>query len=1389
VKASPAAPIQAADSRPARLGLACLIVLGLVAFLGIGAPPASAVDTCPNEVFRTGPSAKLPDCRAYELVSPRYTGGLPIGFSNGPINEMPSPGDIELISPSNADVLFQTESGSLTGYPGTGDIDRYRAKRTAEGWETELVGVRGDQVADVSRPGAASPDHDYFFAAAAGPTPSLWQPWIGQSKVEMLRTPSGFEPLARGSLGDDPGFEPGLEEYNAGKMITENATHVFFVSKKHLEPLAAPEGRATLYDRTPGGPTKVVSLLPGNQPSTEEARWLGATEDGSEVAFELGGSGQTDWGGSPIFVRRNGNTQEAVQPYGIDGIVVGKELTCIGEPGTATISYQWLRDGSPIGGATSAGYTVAASDAGAVVQCQVTASNGEGKSIKTSITRLVEPYQETETPEVRQLDGALIGPSGNASAVGTQLTCIGTDFHVTGATYAFRWFRDGTEIAGQSANTYTPPEADVGHSLQCRKAVSNGDGAAVVYSNSVSITLPYPQASSGPAIANSTDPGDALEAGDELSCSSGTWSGSPSFVYQWLRDGAEIAGATANTYTVAAEDEGKTLQCRVNATNAAGAAQAISSRMFFSSGLTAQTHPFLETFGSAAQPSFSYATSVAVDQSSGDLLVVDPEAGTISRFKPDGTPDNFSALGTNVISETPEGAIRFPSAEERRRSSVQVAVDNSGTATNGDIYVATGTQEESRIDIFASSGAFLGKLDEYKEGAGADGSLLHFSERACGVAVAPNGDVYASDSGGFVHKYVPSANPPTAADNSANFSYPEACTLAAGIGPTAGFVFVDSYGGGEGELAKLDGSTGAIKYAISSGVRTVSVDPSSGHVYALTGSQLTEFDASGAASASSVSTTELNGRGVAIRGSNTHVFVAAQASANVSVYGPAVAFAPEPPEQLSSGGVSGSPQVGSSLFCEAGSWSGRPTFSYQWLRNGTEIPGATDSSYALTTEDLAKVVQCRLTATNAIGGVVALGGSSHANYVIRAVPSASASMPAQSLTYAGIYNGHLFYADRYSDPIKQFYALPADLYSYDLDSGKSTPITDTGDAAFVNVSQDGSHVYFVRTFETGGEKSGKLYVWNRADDSTTLIAEISGEDATSFRLGEAGLITWTGAVGPYKFGLGHGRGMNHTRSTPDGSVLTFEATTQLSSFDNTEATPETCTKTEEHDGELELCEEAYRYDANTEQLTCVSCGSGSGPATGEAQLLRYEAMTRTAPNNLSNDGNTVFFESTEALVPRDVNHARDVYRWQAGKGVALISTGQGRAESSLFAASRDGSNVLFTTREQLLPEDENGSAIRIYDARVNGGFPPPESRVTEPCAGDVCQGAPAAAPAPPQVASSSLNGGGNVKSRIHCGKGRRRVVRHGKERHGRERCVKRRRHHHRRGGANRRAAR
>jgi hypothetical protein len=146
---------------------------------------------------------------------------------------------------------------------------------------------------------------------------------------------------------------------------------------------------------------------------------------------------------------------------------------------------------------------------------------------------------------------------------------------------------------------------------------------------------------------------------------------------------------------------------------------------------------------------------------------------------------------------------------------------------------------------------------------------------------------------------------------------------------------------------------------------------------------------------------------------------------------------------------------------------------------------------------------------------------------------------------------------------------------------------------------------------------------------------------------------------------------------------------------------------------------------------------------------------------MSDDGKHVFFDSTASLVPQAVNSEEEgsllaaegvtnVYEWEPdGTGACrqnvgctyLISQGNSPVSSYLLGASSDGSNVFIGTHAQLLSQDED-SYGDIYDARVNGGFPPPPS-ASGACQGDACV-SPPAAPNDATPASSAFSGPGDL---------------------------------------------
>ena len=308
-------------------------------------------------------------------------------------------------------------------------------------------------------------------------------------------------------------------------------------------------------------------------------------------------------------------------------------------------------------------------------------------------------------------------------------------------------------------------------------------------------------------------------------------------------------------------------------------ALALLAMLIPGSAEAAKTRLFLEPFGSAAEPTFSSAASLAVDQSNGDLLVLDTSAATVRRFNPDGTPASFSALGSNVIDGqgpgdgTPDGGLYFGGAEE-----VQIAVDNSGGATDGNIYVTDAPH--GAIDIFASDGHFLSQLTESSAGALGE---------SCGVAVDPDGNVFVGAYGepeGVIHKFEPSGGFPVSGDNTLNFPAGSPCTLAAGSGPSAGSVFVATFGS---SITKFSSTTGALEYVVDPGSNiTTSVDPVTGHVFAVPrGGDVLEYDASGAVSATTVAQIETASPalGAAAYGTGEKLYVSRSGAAQIDVYG------------------------------------------------------------------------------------------------------------------------------------------------------------------------------------------------------------------------------------------------------------------------------------------------------------------------------------------------------------------------------------------------------------------------------------------------------------------------------------------------------------------------
>ena len=267
--------VATSNCNPNEPGQVCTVASPDATFTTFPAPIPLA---CPNAALRIGASATLPDCRAYELVTPSDTNGrIPTStvFGTGPTVSAP----VLSVAADGESVLFGAEGGSLPGNEGSGLYDVYRATRGAMGWGTAFSGLNGQQAAE-PYPVTASDNTARTAWLVLGDKGSLAVPGGAAS---YLRGPEGaIEPVGQGSLATAAGAQT--------RWISPAGERVVFTAVTRLETDAPPTGTQTVYERSPGGTTRVVSLLPGNFTplANEDAAFLGAATDASAVAFRIG---------------------------------------------------------------------------------------------------------------------------------------------------------------------------------------------------------------------------------------------------------------------------------------------------------------------------------------------------------------------------------------------------------------------------------------------------------------------------------------------------------------------------------------------------------------------------------------------------------------------------------------------------------------------------------------------------------------------------------------------------------------------------------------------------------------------------------------------------------------------------------------------------------------------------------------------------------------------------------------------------------------------------------------------------------------------------------------------------------------------------------------------
>ena len=278
----------------------------------------------------------------------------------------------------------------------------------------------------------------------------------------------------------------------------------------------------------------------------------------------------------------------ASAPPAITGLVRAKRVlttstgTWYTAPTSTTLSYQWQRSldaklWNNIASATSSTYTVADGDIGYYIRSQVfgarTVSSVDYKFTASSEPTVVVP---TIIYEVVSTGAPVV--TGSWTEGSTLTTTNGT--WTSSGTFTYQWQSSSdnstwSSISGATSSSYTLVSADASKYIRVQVYLTGSSGADGVAYSIPTAKVGAPYNTLAPAISG------VLRVGVAQSVTTGTWSGSPTYSYQWQTssDGiawANVSSATNSTYTPTYAVANLRLRVVVSAVNAVDTATARS---------------------------------------------------------------------------------------------------------------------------------------------------------------------------------------------------------------------------------------------------------------------------------------------------------------------------------------------------------------------------------------------------------------------------------------------------------------------------------------------------------------------------------------------------------------------------------------------------------------------------------------------------------------------------------------------------------------------------------------------------------------------------------------------------------------------------------------------
>ncbi|UWQ19641.1 hypothetical protein [Jannaschia sp. M317] len=358
----------------------------------------------------------------------------------------------------------------------------------------------------------------------------------GGSGSDTIRGGAGDDTLNGGSGNDRLEGGTGIDHFvlaaGGGRDVIED-----FEFGRDIISVA---GGATTTETTDANGNRVISLADGTQVTLAGVTGTGAP--------------------SPAVAVSGAAVEDATLMAEMSGLVD------LFGTSAGTVTYQWLRDGRTISGATADSYLLTQDDVGSNISVQATVG---GNAIRSTATGDVENLNDRPTGIL-----AVTGTTVEDSTLTADASAIADEDGL--GTFAYQWLRDGEALAGATTDSYLLTQEDAGSLITVQLSYTDQLGTAETVLSTrtgpISNLNDAPTGTvrfTGAAVEGETLTGDAtsLEDADGLG----------SFSYSWLRDGQAIAGADEITYTQKAADVGATITLEVSYTDEQGTREVLRS--------------------------------------------------------------------------------------------------------------------------------------------------------------------------------------------------------------------------------------------------------------------------------------------------------------------------------------------------------------------------------------------------------------------------------------------------------------------------------------------------------------------------------------------------------------------------------------------------------------------------------------------------------------------------------------------------------------------------------------------------------------------------------------------------------------------------------------------